>query len=55
MKKLLTLAAAIALGISTIGCAEKPATPPPSPAPTETKPETPPPAEPAPATPEEKK
>jgi len=55
MKKLITLAAAIALGISTIGCAEKPATPPASPPPADTKAETPPPAEPAPAAPEEKK
>ena len=57
MKKLITLVAIVALGISTIGCAEKkPATPAPAPAPGPSggaKPEGG--AEPAPAAPEEKK
>jgi hypothetical protein len=55
MKKLITLVAIMALGISTIGCAEKK---PPTPAPTpgaEVKPGTEKPAEPAPPTTEEKK
>ncbi|MBW8885044.1 MAG: hypothetical protein JF612_09780 [Planctomycetia bacterium] len=55
MKKLIMLIAIVALGISTIGCAEKkPVTPAPAPG-AEAKPDTTPaPAEPAPAT-EDKK
>ena len=54
MKKLITLVVIAALGISTIGCAEKkPVTPAPAPGP-EAKPDTTPAPEPAPAKTDEK-
>ena len=52
MKKLITLVAAVVLGVSTIGCAEKkPVTPAPG---AEAKPDTTPAPEPAPAKTDEK-